>query len=221
MASTDVSSLAPAVSGIVIEGPGGVAPTGRVELSEETLTSVLPGEIDAAVGSQPQPEPDDETQDDDEDDELLEDGPEDEDEEDGEFVDLDEAANALTNRVADIIEEAHPGTFGDERLPEARKATDALFDPQAYDATPVLDGQATDELVIAFSGSVKFAAGDEDGRTLFESLRLGKLVDLNVGGFVSGKAGAYKENAEGESTVTGKATVKVTDLRVLRPEDLT
>ena len=84
----------------------------------------------------------------------------------------------------------------------------------------MLDGQATTELQVTFAGGVKFEATDENAQKLFASLRLGRWVELRVAGFVSSKQGGYKENAEGESTVTGKAAVKITDMHVLAPEDL-
>ncbi len=106
--------------------------------------------------------------------------------------------------------------------PEATQpGTDTvLFDNSAYLAVPVIDKQPTDSLVIAFSGSVKYEASDPDGRALFAALALGKPVELRVAGFVAAKQGAYKENAEGESTVSGKATVKVDTVWHLSPEQL-
>ena len=104
MSSTDVSNLSAAVAGIQIDGPTTPTASGRIELNDDNILQVLPGEIDSAVGSVVQP------------------------------TVIEDAANALTNAVADIIEEAVPGTFGDERLPVGANG-DALFDPHVYDAT--------------------------------------------------------------------------------------
>jgi hypothetical protein len=177
MSQTDVSDLAPAVAGIQIEGPGGppLDRTGRVELTEETLQQVLPGEMDANVGTNPVPP---------------------------QKVRVNEEGDAEV--VAKVV---------------AAKA-DALFDPHVYDATPVLDGQATDTLQISLGGGVKLEASDDDAQELFKSLRLGRFVVVQVEGFVSAKSGSYSENADGETTVVGKATIKGTEVRLLRPEDL-
>jgi hypothetical protein len=59
MSSTDLGNLSNAVTSIQIDGPTS-APAefytrARVELTEESVLQVLPGELDPAVGSQPQP----------------------------------------------------------------------------------------------------------------------------------------------------------------------
>ncbi len=179
MSQADVSSLTAAVTGIQIDGPGGprLDPTGRVELTEETLLTVLPGELDPAVGSHPAPEPE----------------PEDDDE-----APVDEQA---TKRIV-------------------REAEDALFNAHAYDATPTIDGQPSDLLQITLGGGVKLEASDEDAQLLFAALKLGRFVTFQGEGYVSAKSGSYSENSEGESKVVGKATIKATDIRLLRPEDL-
>jgi hypothetical protein len=174
----DISAVTTAAGHIQIDGPQ--APRARVDLTEQSVRQVLPGELDSRVGSVVQPPVDEPI---------------------GDELDAPDVEDAAREAVA-------------------RVNPDALFDAHAYDATPVLDGQASDVLQIAFSGGVKLEASDEDAQALFTSLRLGKWVDLRVSGFVAGKAGGYAENKDGESTVTGKATVKVTDLRLQRPEDL-
>lgn len=98
-----------------------------------------------------------------------------------------------------------------------------LFDKSAYLDAPMIDGQAADFIVIAFSGSIKFEASDPAGRRLFETMVLGKDVDLRVSGPVVKKHGAWKlagKEGEEQEVVTGQCSVKVTDLFVLAPEDL-
>lgn len=101
---------------------------------------------------------------------------------------------------------------------------DSLFDDSGYIDVPIIDGQPTDELVIAFSGSIKYAATDPAGQALFRSMKLGRGMTLTVEGVVSGKNGGYKmvgvdTDAERE-VITGKATLKITDLYTKSPEEL-
>jgi hypothetical protein len=183
MSSTDLANVSAAVAGIQIDGPATstTAPTGRVELTEESALQVLPGELDPAVGSQPQP-----------------------------------VTAAEPEPDPDL-----PEDDDDEPLEEAARANpDALFDPHAYDTTPVLDGQATDTIQITLGGGVKLAASEDEAWKLFKALRLGRWVDLRVSGFVAAKQGSYKENKDGESQVVGKVTVKAVDVSLIRPEDL-
>lgn len=91
-----------------------------------------------------------------------------------------------------------------------------------------VDDQAADGLVIGFGGSISLAGiegiPEEQDVEFFNDLGLGKSVELTLTipggrsvklfGRVAGKAGSWKENAEGETTVTGKATVKVTSLQL-------
>lgn len=103
-----------------------------------------------------------------------------------------------------------------------------MFAGSAFELDKVyIDDQAADGLVIAFGGSVKLADSDnpatEEDVAFFNDLALGKSVELSlwvpgrdpirISGRIAAKSGAYKENAEGESTVTGKATVKVNSLQ--------
>lgn len=100
----------------------------------------------------------------------------------------------------------------------------ALFETGAYLAVPQMDGKATDQIVIAFSGSIKYEASDPVGRALFEKLTLGKEIELRVAGSVAKKAGSWKlagKEGQEEEVVTGQVGVKVTTLYVLSPEDLT
>jgi hypothetical protein len=203
MSQTDVSDLAPAVAGIQIEGPGGppLDRTSRVELAEETLTQVLPGEIDANVGRNPVP---------------------------AQKVRVNEKGEAEVvaepEDSADITVNLDDPDYPEKLAKDVKRVLtakgDALFDPHVYDATPVLDGQATDTLQISLGGGVKLEAFDEDAQELFKSLRLGRFVVVQVEGYVSAKSGSYSENADGETTVVGKATIKGTGVRLLRPEDL-
>jgi hypothetical protein len=98
-----------------------------------------------------------------------------------------------------------------------------LFDKSAYLDAPMIDGQAADHIVVAFSGSIKWDATDAQGRMMFEKLVLGKDVDLRISGVVAKKHGSWKlagKEGEEQEVVTGQCSVKVTDLFVLAPEDL-
>ncbi len=113
--------------------------------------------------------------------------------------------------------------LSDEEVLEAAREMDhasALFDSSAYVAVPEIDDQAVDFIEIAFGGKIRYEAADEDGKALFKKLRLGHPVELRVAGVVAGKSGPYKVTAREEEVVTGKATVKVDTLYVLRPEQL-
>jgi hypothetical protein len=200
MSQTDVSDLAPAVAGIQIEGPGGPAldRTGRVELTEDAL-QVLPGEIDPNVGRNTVP---------------------------AQRVRVNEEGEAevVAEDSADIIVDLDDPDYPEKLAKDVANVMaakgDALFDPHVYDATPVLDGQATDTLQISLGGGVKLEASDEEAQEMFKSLRLGRFVVVQVEGYVSTKSGSYSENADGETTVVGKVTIKGTGVRLLRPEDL-
>lgn len=154
-------------------------------------------------------------------------------------TDVTEVATAVTgmtiespDSTGDIPPHVHNPrpSFLDERA-EAGEPTvsvpaepkDALFDTEAYIDVPVMDGQATDTLKIAFAGSIEYEASDAEGQALFEELTLGKEVELRIAGVVVKKAGAWKlvgkDEAERE-VVTGSVGVKVHSLWHLRPEDL-
>lgn len=124
--------------------------------------------------------------------------------------------------ITSVVEHALEPEIGEPTATQPAPGKDVgLFDNSTYLAVPTIDKQPADFLTIAFGGSIKYEADDEDGRALFDALRLGKPVELRVAGFVAAKAGAYKENAEtGESTVNGKATVKVDSIWLLSPESL-
>lgn len=190
MSQTDVSDIATAVSGIQIDGP---TASGRIELNDADPYTILPGEIDSAVGSQVPAAATDEDEDD-----APEDGDEPEDEDQNEEEPLDDGAAVAV----------------------AKESQDALFHAGQYDTRPRIDGQGADELVIAFSGSVKFPADDADGIALFKDLRLGKWVDLHVSGHVAARQGSYKEKADGETVIAGKSTIRIDSLTLKRPEDL-
>lgn len=99
-------------------------------------------------------------------------------------------------------------------------ANGELFDSGSYVDVPVIDGQATDALVIAFGGSIKYEASDRAGQDLFNDLRLGKSVTLRVEGVVVDKKGGYKVNAAEEEIVTGTARIKVETLYLPGPSEL-
>jgi len=97
---------------------------------------------------------------------------------------------------------------------------EALFDPKDYVDRPVMDGQATDKLTISFTGSIAYDANDWQGKKMFENMTLGKELELRVSGTVVGKSGAWKLSSSEEEVVTGNAKMRVTDIYVLTPEDL-
>lgn len=101
-------------------------------------------------------------------------------------------------------------------------ANGELFDPGTYDDSgiPVVDGQATDKIVFAFGGSLPFESTDDFAQALFEKLKLGSSVTLQIEAQVAKKDGAYKVNAKEEETITGGVRLKVTSLYVKSPEDL-
>ncbi len=109
-------------------------------------------------------------------------------------------------------------------VPTPDTNSDLLFDADSYLSVPTVDGQATDGLEIAFAGKIKYEATDEAGRAQFEALTLGKAVELRVSGVVTKKSGAWKvvsaETEKEREVVTGAVGVKVTDLRILSPEQL-
>lgn len=111
-------------------------------------------------------------------------------------------------------------------IPELKQTInpEALFDTHAYLDVPTVDGQAADKLVVSFSGSVSFNAGDEQGKQLFRSLSLGKSATLQVEAVVAGKAGGWKIVGAGgdmeREVVTATAKVKVETLYLPSPEDL-
>lgn len=107
-----------------------------------------------------------------------------------------------------------------ERVTRLPGANGELFDPGTYTDVPVVDGQATDKLVAAFSGSLPFEASDKFAQGLFNRLHLGQSVTLQVEVMVMKKDGAYKVNAKDEETITGGLRLKVVSLYVTSPEDL-
>ena len=196
MSSTDVSNLSAAVAGIQIDGPTTPTASGRIELNDENVLQVLPGEIDSAVGSVVQPEV-----------EAVDDSPT--------YGELHAA-----DITVDLDDPDYPEKLAKDIGKVFAAKGDALFDPAPFDVAPVLDGQATDELVIAVTGSVKFDATSDDGRELFEALNLGKFVVLRVTGRVASRQGQWKETSEGDPVVTGKSTVKIDSIVLRSVEDL-
>lgn len=88
-----------------------------------------------------------------------------------------------------------------------------LFDPAPFKtATPVFDNLASDKLIISLGGPIELDPTDPEDIALFENFMLGRSVNLQVHGSVVGKAGTYKEDADGQVTVTGKAGVKIHSL---------
>ena len=119
------------------------------------------------------------------------------------------------------------GTVGEEAIHAAVAGALAdsdvepeLFDSSVYVEAVSFDGQAADEIVVAFSGQIKYPAADLEGRKLFDGLTLGREVELRVAGVVAGKTGSYTVSAREEEKVTGKAQVKVDTVYLLSPEEL-
>lgn len=100
-------------------------------------------------------------------------------------------------------------------LADVLSSDDSLFDSDGFRNVPVIDGQACDELVLAFSGSVKYDATDLAGQKMFRDLTLGKSVTLRIEGSVATRSGGWKLAGVGTDSerevVTGKISVKVTD----------
>lgn len=98
-----------------------------------------------------------------------------------------------------------------EAVPQAEPELEApLFDAQPWTLTPPLfDDLAANLIRIGFSGTIDLDPTLEEDLALYERLSLGRPVSLTVHGYTSAKQGSYKEDAEGEVTVTGKAVVKV------------
>ena len=91
--------------------------------------------------------------------------------------------------------------------------TEELFDAGSYRIeTPTFDNLASDKLILSLGGPLELDATNPDDLALWENFMLGKSVSLLVHGSVVGKTGSYKENADGEVTVTGKAAVKIHSL---------
>ena len=113
-----------------------------------------------------------------------------------------------------------------ETNPEPEKDGELFAVSQFENDKILIDDLAADGLVIGFGGTVKLGNHEgtitEDDVELFEALRLGKTVVLSLGlpgrkdvalvGRVTAKNGTFKEDAEGVTTVTGKATVKIDSL---------
>lgn len=95
-----------------------------------------------------------------------------------------------------------------------------LFSIDSYTVTPTVDGQATDTLDVSFGGKVSFNALDREARELFESLTLGREVELRVSGTIVKKSGAYKRSKNDEEVVTGTAGIKIEQLYIVPPEQL-
>lgn len=97
---------------------------------------------------------------------------------------------------------------------------------QAFDANPfrleipAVDGIDAEKITIAFAGSVELDLLDQDDLSLFNSLRLGKELDLRIAGTVTDKASPLKTDKDGVKTMTRKAKVSVHTLHVLTPEEL-
>ena len=146
-----------------------------------------------------------------------------------------EETEILSVGFVDRVPDGHPGgtmtvtkeTLGPEIvssfLDEQTAKDDVepqLFDSSVYVEAVSFDGQAADEIVVAFSGQIKYPAADLEGRKLFDGLQLGKAVELRVAGFVAAKTGSYKVTARKKEKVTGKAQVKVDTVYLLSPEEL-
>lgn len=119
------------------------------------------------------------------------------------MIEADEAEHAAR-------QEAGEWPYGEE--PEA-VVSEALFDPAPFKtSTPVFDNLASDKLVISLGGPIELDPTDPEDIALFENFMRGRSVNLQVHGSVVGKAGTYKEDADGAVTVTGKAAVKIHSL---------
>lgn len=97
---------------------------------------------------------------------------------------------------------------------------------QAFDSgafridVPEVDGVDADKIVVAFAGSVELDLHNEHHLSFFNSLTLGKDVELRAAGTVSDKLSPLKVDSDGKKTMVRKAKISVTDVYVLAPEDL-
>lgn len=194
MASTDVSGLAGQVSGLQIQGPG-LTTAARVELGDSDVTRVLPGELDPLVGANRVPAQRVES---------SEDGT---------------TARVIggTTKIGVDLDSEEPA---ERQIGRQMRGGEALFDTSPYTNAPAIDGHPLNEIAIAISGTVKYPADLEEAQALFEALRLGKPVNISVSAYVATKQGAYKEDKEGDSIVTGKVGLKLLSLALIAPEDL-
>src|SRR6266568_4873823 len=94
-----------------------------------------------------------------------------------------------------------------------------LFDPAPF-TVPIFDGQRSDKLTIAFTGSFSYDIGDPEGEALFAKLTLGHEVELRVSGTVVSKAGRYSRSKDEVETITGYAGVKIDTLYAPSPQEL-
>lgn len=122
-------------------------------------------------------------------------------------LDLDRVAAEVTNAVADIIEDAVPGTFIDERFdePEPNADTGQLFDtPRAH-----VDVDDADPNVIrlAFSGSIELERSNPDDVRVFNAFREGRTFPLSIEVFAAGVKLTHRRDTEGnvDSVVATKS----------------
>jgi hypothetical protein len=109
-------------------------------------------------------------------------------------------------------QEAEEQAAAVEPEPDAEKGE--LFDKSDYDredlALPKVDGEGTDKIAIAFSGTVLLDRSDPADVALMRSMRLGQDVTLNVEAKVSAKAHKFSTDREGElDAVVLQHTAKV------------
>lgn len=116
---------------------------------------------------------------------------------------IEEAAERLTGRVADIIDEALE-----------RDGAQPLFSPHAYDdprlKLETKDGRHVNEIVLKFTGTITLNRRVPNDVALYKSLTLGKEVSYRVEANVAGNADTIKPATE----KTGELLVGTRTLRV-------
>jgi hypothetical protein len=96
------------------------------------------------------------------------------------------------------------------------------FDPTPFTIdVPKVDGIHAEKIVVSFSGSVELDIHDEKDLALFNSLTLGREIELRVSGTVADRISPLKTDKEtGAQTMIRKAKIAVDSLYVLTPEEL-
>jgi hypothetical protein len=96
------------------------------------------------------------------------------------------------------------------------------FDASAFTLDiPNVDGVHAEKIVVAFAGSVELDIHDETDLALFNSLTLGREIELRVSGTVADRPSPLKTDKEsGAQTMIRKTKIAVHSLYVLTPEEL-
>lgn len=97
------------------------------------------------------------------------------------------------------------------------RARGGLFDPEAYE-DPRLnlengDGRRIDDIAIGFTGTIVLNRRDPDDVAFYRDLQLGKTVEFNFAGSVSGDAETIKPATDkSPELLLGKRTIRIHSL---------